>query len=60
MECRCLSGFSSHSNSSNSNYLKAREYLTKEEKAEILKEYQRDLEKEVHGISQKIKELKED
>ena len=59
MGCSCLSGFSNHSNSSNSNYLKARGYFTKEEKVEILKEYQRDLEKEVHGISERIKELED-
>ncbi len=42
---------------SNSNYQKARNFLTKEEKIEILKEYQKDLERESQGVSEKIKEL---
>ncbi len=42
---------------SNSNYQRARNFLTKEEKVEILKEYQKDLERESQGVSEKIKEL---
>lgn len=42
---------------SNSNYQRARNFLTKEEKVEILKEYQKDLERESEGVSEKIKEL---
>jgi hypothetical protein len=56
MGCGCSSGYS-YSSSSNGNYLKARGFLTKEEKVEILKEYQRDLEKETQGVSERIKEL---
>jgi hypothetical protein len=42
---------------SNSNCQRARNFLTKEEKVEILKEYQKDLERESQGVSEKIKEL---
>jgi hypothetical protein len=42
---------------SNSNCPRARNFLTKEEKVEILKEYQKDLERESQGVSEKIKEL---
>lgn len=34
-----------------------RSFLTKEEKIEILREYQQDLQKEVQGVEEKIKEL---
>jgi hypothetical protein len=34
-----------------------RNFLTKEEKIELLREYEQDLKKEVQGIEQKIKEL---
>ncbi len=34
-----------------------RNFLTKKEKVEILKDYKGSLEKEVRGISEKIKEL---
>ena len=40
-----------------SNYHKSRGFLTKEEKIDILKEYQKDLEKETQGVSERIKEL---
>ena len=40
-----------------SNYQKSRSFLTKEEKIDILKEYQKDLQKETQGISERIKEL---
>lgn len=34
-----------------------RSFLTKEEKIEMLKEYQENLEKEVAGVKERIKEL---
>lgn len=34
-----------------------REFLTKEEKIEILKEYRENLEKETKGVEERIKEL---
>ena len=34
-----------------------RSFLTKEEKLAMLKEYKEDLEKEVQGVEQRIKEL---
>lgn len=36
---------------------KSRSYLTREEKVDLLKEYKSDLEKEVKGVSERIKEL---
>ncbi len=51
MGCGCSysgSGFSTQ---------KARSFLTREEKVEILKEYRNDLEKEAQGVSERIKEL---
>ncbi len=54
MGCGYSSGIYGYSNS---NYQRARSFLTKEEKVEILKEYQKDLEKESQGVSEKIKEL---
>jgi hypothetical protein len=36
-----------------------RRFLTKEEKISLLKEYKGDLEKEVQGIKEKIKDLEE-
>jgi hypothetical protein len=38
-------------------YQRARGFLTRQEKVEILKEYQKDLEKESQGVSERIKEL---
>jgi hypothetical protein len=38
-------------------YQRARGFLTSQEKVEILKEYQKDLEKESQGVSERIKEL---
>jgi hypothetical protein len=35
----------------------ARSFLTKEEKLAMLKEYKEDLEKEVEGVEERIKEL---
>ena len=35
----------------------ARSFLTKEEKLAMLKEYKEDLEKEVQGVEERIKEL---
>lgn len=34
-----------------------RNFLTREEKVEMLKEYKEDLEKEIEGISERIREL---
>ena len=39
------------------NNQRARGFLTQEEKVEILKEYQKDLERESQGVSERIKEL---
>jgi hypothetical protein len=36
---------------------KARSFLTKEEKVEILKEYKNELEREAQGVSERIKEI---
>jgi hypothetical protein len=36
---------------------KARSFLTREEKVELLKEYRNDLEKEAKGVTERIKEL---
>ncbi len=36
---------------------KARSFLTRDEKVELLKEYRNDLEKEAQGVSERIKEL---
>ena len=36
---------------------RSRGFLTREEKASLLKEYKNDLEKEVKGVSERIKEL---
>lgn len=38
-------------------FLRARSFLTKEERIALLKEYQDDLEKETQGIAERIKEL---
>jgi hypothetical protein len=38
-------------------FRKARSFLTREEKVSMLKEYKDDLEKEVQGITERIKEL---
>jgi hypothetical protein len=38
-------------------YQRARGFLTSQEKVGILKEYQKDLEKESQGVSETIKEL---
>ena len=45
--CNCGTGYG-HS---------ARGFLTKEEKIEMLKEYQEDLENEAKGVKERIKEL---
>ena len=49
MGCGCGSG-------SGYNY-KARSFLTKEEKVQLLKEYNQELEKEAQGVKERIKEL---
>jgi hypothetical protein len=36
---------------------KVRSFLTREEKVSLLKEYKDDLEKEVRGVTERIKEL---
>lgn len=36
---------------------RSRGFLTREEKVDLLKEYKNDLEKEVNGVSERIKEL---
>jgi hypothetical protein len=36
---------------------KARSFLTREEKVEILKDYKNELEREAQGVSERIKEL---
>ncbi|HKR72497.1 MAG TPA: hypothetical protein VJR94_00145 [Candidatus Nitrosocosmicus sp.] len=36
---------------------RSRGFLTREEKVDLLKEYKNDLEKEVKGVSERIKEL---
>jgi hypothetical protein len=36
---------------------RSRGFLTREEKVDLLKEYKNDLEKEVRGVSERIKEL---
>jgi len=40
-----------------SGYQRARSFLTKEERIEILKEYQDDLDKEKQGVAERIKQL---
>jgi hypothetical protein len=37
---------------------KHRYFLSKEEKIEMLENYKKELEKEIHGVEQKIKEIK--
>lgn len=54
MGCGCSSGYS---NSGSIGSQRARGFLTREEKVEVLKEYQKNLEKEVQGVSERIKEL---
>jgi hypothetical protein len=49
MECGC-NVYSGHNNQ------RTRGFLTEEEKFEILKEYQKDLERELQGVSERIKE----
>ncbi len=53
----CGYGGSAYNYCGSSNYHKSRSFLTKEEKIDILKEYQKDLEKESQGVSERIKEL---
>jgi hypothetical protein len=45
------------SSSSGIDVRKVRSFLTREEKVSLLKEYKDDLEKEVQGVSERIKEL---
>lgn len=54
MGCGCSnSGVSS----ANIGFHRPRSFLTKEEKVELLKEYKNELEKEVKGVSERLKEL---
>lgn len=36
-----------------------RQFLTKEEKIEILENYKKELEREIHGLQKRIQEIKE-
>ncbi len=45
-------------NGSCENQCNSRNFLTKSEKLEMLQEYQAELQKEVQGVSERIKELK--
>ena len=38
-------------------FRRARSFLTKEERIELLKEYKQDLERESQGVAERIKEL---
>jgi hypothetical protein len=38
-------------------FQRARSFLTKEERIELLKEYKQDLERESQGVAERIKEL---
>jgi hypothetical protein len=40
-----------------SGYQRARSFLTKEERIALLKEYQDELDKEMQGVSERIKQL---
>ncbi len=52
MGCGCRYGGGNRFGNQN-----VRSFLTREEKIELLKEYKNDLEKEVQGVSERIKEL---
>lgn len=45
------------SSSSRTDFGKVRSFLTREEKVSMLKEYKDDLEREVQGVTERIKEL---
>ena len=47
MDCGCYG----------SGYQRARSFLTKEERIEMLKEYQDELDKEKQGVAERIKQL---
>lgn len=54
MGCGCnYNGVSS----ANIGFQRSRSFLTKEEKVELLKEYKNELEREVKGVSERLKEL---
>ena len=57
MEC-CSTEMSSNSCCDDTG--RFRKFLTKEEKVDMLKEYQNTLEKEAKGVSEKISKLKKD
>jgi hypothetical protein len=50
-------GSCGYSSGCGTDFGKVRSFLTKEEKVSLLKEYKDDLEKEVHGVTERIKEL---
>ena len=50
-------GCGSSSSSSRTDFGKVRSFLTREEKVSMLKEYKDDLEREVQGVTERIKEL---
>ncbi|TVP41297.1 DUF5320 domain-containing protein [Candidatus Nitrosocosmicus arcticus] len=52
MGCGC-----NYSSTNTGGIQKSRSFLTREEKVELLKEYWNDLEREVKGVSERIKEL---
>jgi len=56
MEC-CSTEMSSSSCGDTSNF---RRFITKDEKIDMLKEYQNTLEKEAKGVSEKISRLQKD
>lgn len=53
MQTSCCEGYSCGDS-------RARQFLTKEERIEMLKEYKESLEKEVKGIAERIEELEEE
>lgn len=55
MGCGC--SYSGVGSSANTGFHRSRSFLTKEEKVELLKEYKNELEKEIKGVSERLKEL---
>lgn len=55
MGCGC--SYSDVGSSAHLGFHRSRSFLTREEKIELLREYQKDLEKEVKGVSERLKEL---
>jgi hypothetical protein len=50
-------GTCSYGSGCGTGFERARSFLTKEEKVSLLREYKEDLEKEVQGVTERIKEL---